>query len=250
MDFSKIKNFIFDALFPTKCLGCGKLLSGDKVLCPTCESEIEINSGFYCPRCGGRLPETKLTCHKEEKFVLAAITSYQINLVRELIHNFKYNNLKIAVETLDELIKKYIEKSFFINAAAKEQANRLNPNPPAFGNWHYILPIPLHQTRERERGFNQSLLIAEILSRRLNIPIVTHLKKVKKSLPQVEMKNYEEREKNIAGSFSLIDPNAIKSKNIIIVDDVFTSGATMREAVKTLKSAGAKKIIAFVIAKA
>jgi ComF family protein len=240
MDFLKIKKFILNAILPQRCLKCGKLLSGEEVLCLDCFGKIEINSDFYCPRCGARLPEAKLTCHKEEKFILAAVTSYKISEARELIHAFKYNKLKIAVKILEKLIEKYLDK-IVRNLSGGRRIEIRN---------FTIIPIPLHPQKERERGFNQSLLIAQILSKLLGLPVSQTLKKIKRSSPQVEMKNYKEREKNVEGSFSLADMAEIKNKNIIIVDDVFTSGATIREAIRTLKSAGAKKIIAFVIAKA
>lgn len=235
MDLGKLKAVFLDIFFPTRCVSCGKLSPQNQALCDVCFSAIEIRSGFYCPKCGNRLPEAKSICHKTEKFILAAATSYQIDAVRELIHAFKYNGLKIAARTLEELIKKYLQK-----VDLREVTNQ---------SW-LVLPVPLHPKKERERGFNQAASIAEILSREFKVPVSRALVRIKNSPPQVQMKNYEERTKNLEGSFMLAVSENVKNKNIILVDDVFTSGATMREAVRVLKNGGARKIIAFVIAKA
>ena len=105
--------------------------------------------------------------------------------------------------------------------------------------------------KERKRGFNQAKLIAEKASVFLNIPIFNNiLVKIRDTKTQTEMENYREREKNVTGCFAVSNPKLITDKKLILVDDVFTSGATTNEAVRTLRAAGAVKIIALVIAKA
>ncbi len=112
------------------------------------------------------------------------------------------------------------------------------------------LPIPLYLDRLKERGFNQSELIAEIFCRKTNVALKTdNLKRIKATKNQAELKNAEERKENIENCFELARPEEIKNKNIVLIDDVFTTGSTVGEAVKTLKKAGANKIIAFVFAK-
>ena len=113
------------------------------------------------------------------------------------------------------------------------------------------MPIPLHKNRERERGFNQSEAIAKIIASELNLQLKKDLLvRAKETKIQAELKDWNQRKNNLAGAFQIPQPEGIKGKNIILVDDVYTSGATINEAVKTLKENGAKKIIALVIAKA
>ncbi len=113
-----------------------------------------------------------------------------------------------------------------------------------------IAPIPLHPGRERKRGFNQAELLAKFIGTKLNLEFTIALKKIKNTKPQAQLKNSEERIKNMEECFRITNPELVENKNVILIDDVFTSGATMNEAVKILKNCGAKKIIAAVLAKA
>ncbi|MDP2705720.1 MAG: phosphoribosyltransferase family protein [bacterium] len=174
-----------------------------------------------------------------------AATPFSNKATRETIHLLKYGKIENAAEDLSILMDKYLEK------IQKELAEWLTEEI-------ILIPIPLHRQKEKERGFNQSWLltqaVTEILSARnpdkFFSPEQKILERTKNTSSQTQCKDYGQREKNIEGSFHIKDPEKIKNKTIIIVDDVFTSGATMREAVKTIKQAGAKKIMALVIAKA
>ena len=115
-----------------------------------------------------------------------------------------------------------------------------------------IIPIPLHHKKRRKRGFNQSDIIADILSQYLNLPVYKNvLKKIRDTKPQMTLRKSEERSENISNSFTLAEnyPKDIEGKNIIIVDDVCTSGATIKEARKVLSRLKPRKVIGFVIAK-
>lgn len=113
-----------------------------------------------------------------------------------------------------------------------------------------IIPVPLHVNRQRKRGFNQSLLLANIISKRTGLPLIEgELQKLKSTVPQAETKNRQERTHNLTHCFSVTHPELIAGKKILLVDDVCTSGATLIEAARTLKHAGAREIIGFVMAK-
>lgn len=126
--------------------------------------------------------------------------------------------------------------------------NSLNPKFSILNS--VVIPIPLHKSRERQRGFNQAKLMAEYVADYFNLPLVEDLERIKKTESQAKMKNKEERLKNISGCFKITNPNSIKEKNVVLIDDVFTTGDTINEAIKILKENGAKKIIALVAAKA
>lgn len=113
-----------------------------------------------------------------------------------------------------------------------------------------IIPIPLHSGRKRQRGFNQAELLGQFIAKDMNLEFCDTLKRIKNNKPQAKMKNHEERAKNIAGCFKIKNPEIVRGKNILLIDDVYTSGATMNEAAKILKENGARKIIAVVLAKA
>ncbi|MEK9168324.1 MAG: ComF family protein [Patescibacteria group bacterium] len=232
----KIKEIIFDILFPPICVNCQKHLDDkNRLICEKCLSLIKINNTLFCSVCRARLAENKKICHRDAPYLLAAAGNYDDPVLQNLIHYFKYKKFENLAPILGELLIEYLKLLNF------ETFKLLN---------FIIVPIPLHPSRERERGFNQAKLLAEITASHFNLLLVDELKRIKNNEPQAKMKNSEKRTKNIFGCFEIKNSNLVKGKNIILVDDVFTSGATMNEAVKILKKNGAGKIIALVLAKA
>lgn len=230
--------FFLNIIFPPRCVACQKVLppqNSNNLICENCFAGIEINNCFYCPKCGRRLYETKSPCHKEEKFILAAASYHKNQSVRALIHALKYKRLKTAAEPLALILKLYLRKI----------GNNFSLNSENFS----IIPMPLHFKKERGRGFNQAHLILQTLDNKQEIE-KNVLFKIKNTESQTRLKNREKRIENVKDSFEIRGKEKIAGKNIILFDDVFTSGATMREAARVLKEAGAKKIIGFVITKA
>ena len=233
---AKAKGITLDILFPPLCLVCQKALAvGEKetAICANCFTSIPINNTLTCPICRARLADNKKICHLNSSFRLAAASSYDNDIVKGLIWQLKYQRQTAASSPLAQILLEHLRTLDF-NLVSYE-----------------IMPVPLHQNRERKRGFNQSELIAASLSKKINLPInAGALKRVKDTPPQAETKDFEEREKNMANSFLVIKPEFIKSRKIILVDDVFTSGATLTAAVLALKAAGAGRVIGLVVAKA
>jgi ComF family protein len=113
-----------------------------------------------------------------------------------------------------------------------------------------LIPVPLHPKRLRERGFNQALLLAKELSRRTEIPCFkTILRKKKPTLPQVNLSGGE-REKGLRGVFQVIEREELLGKSVLLVDDVYTTGATVNECSKALVRGGAKKVAVLTLAHA
>jgi ComF family protein len=233
---AKIKNVILDILFPPICISCKSNLEENEKqnkVCNKCMESIIPNSSFFCPICENRLPEDKNMCHRNSKFILTAATSYQTSAAKNLIWFLKYRKWRGLVKTMEPIIHKYLDNlKYDFNEFA-------------------VMPIPLHKDRLQQRGFNQSELIAEIFCRKTNCQLITNnLLRIKPTKTQAELKNTKERSENVKGCFTVLNPEEIKNKNIVLVDDVFTTGSTISEAAETLKRAGAKKIIAFVFARA
>lgn len=232
-----IKKFVLDLIFPEFCSGCKK--EGD-ILCESCLKELRKSFIFpKCFCCGARVPagqrtpagRTCLSCRKNTNiYAFFSSFPYSNEIVKTLIHKLKYNRIhKIAIILGDEL------SEYFLKMSLKIPADSL------------IIPIPLHKNKYRKRGFNQSEVIAESLSKNLKIPILAGLKKIKLTPDQTELSGAKRR-KNVKGAFLAINWRQIKGKNIILVDDVKTTGSTLEEAAKTLKKAGAKRIWALTIA--
>ena len=162
---------------------------------------------------------------------------YKNPLIKNLIKRFKYEPLvKELAKDLASLIIAHFQL--------------LDP-PPNFGGGDYVLvPVPLEKRKLKWRGFNQSEEIGKEISKFLNIPLINDiLFKIKETLPQVELSE-KEREENIKGVFIIRNRKKISGKKILLVDDVYTTGSTMKECAQILKKAGAKEVIGIVIARA
>jgi ComF family protein len=112
-----------------------------------------------------------------------------------------------------------------------------------------VLPVPLHPKRLRWRGFNQSVLLAKEVSRVFNIPMDPFtLYRTRETAPQTQL-DEEERKKNVRGAFSLRPENPVKGKRLLLVDDVYTSGATVNECSRVLKRAEAREVFVLTLAR-
>lgn len=112
-----------------------------------------------------------------------------------------------------------------------------------------LLPVPLHHKRLREREFNQSLLLAKKIGKALKIPLIPdNLQRIRWTRPQIELKG-EERLINVKGAFALKNHKTIEGKSILLIDDVYTTGATVRECSKILKKAGVEKVYVLTLAR-
>jgi competence protein ComFC len=218
-------NFLLDMIFPPLCLNCRRYL------------EKNEKSDLLCSRCFSSIIVNRVVAEKS-RFILAAATDYQNPAVRNLIHYFKYKEFLAAKVPLAKLMLRHLEKTGLIK--------QLFPDS-------LIMPVPLHKKKLRERGFNQSEELGKELSQFLNLPMETKiLIRVRYTEPQINLKSKSDREKNVAGAFNVNPKEAVKIKNrlIILIDDVYTSGATIKESARTLRKYGVKKIIALVVAKA
>lgn len=243
-----IKNFALDTLFPIYCLSCG---APDSWICQKCLQKIEILPAQVCPYCektetpsGAVCPRCKAESIRKNKSLpldnLIVTTKYGQHNISRLVHTFKYNFVQDLGFPLANLIVKVILDSSL-------------PLPD------FIVPVPLHPRRLRWRGFNQAEILAGILAENvtpgLPIPVAGNLIIRKKfTPPQMKIKNYQARKKNMQNSFSLSEESPLKdyvlrNKKILLVDDISTTGSTILECAKILKSAGAKKVYGVVIAR-
>ncbi len=204
---------------------------------------IQIINQRYCHICKERKPIGIFRCRKcKNKTSLIHLffaTTYNENqediLIKRLIYRFKYESL---IKELSFIFSKLIIAHF--------RAIGLNKD---FFKDFLIISIPLHIKRKKWRGFNQAEEIAKYISSYLKIPIIKKvLIRIKNTKPQTETENREKRKTNIKNAFKCSNSSSIKGKNILLIDDIYTSGATMEEAAQTLKRAGAKRIWGCVVA--
>jgi len=232
---------LIDFFFPPKCLLCGESLGElpDDHPCPLCSSRIKSFSHPRCPCCGlgfGDTPGEDHLCSRclteERHFTTArAIGPYE-GLMAEAIHRFKYQGASRLAKPLGTFLAEYEDPEF------------------PFADFELILSVPLHPRRLRQRGFNQSLLLARRVSRAHSIPLdFTALRRTRHTEPQTQLSG-SERQKNIRGAFEVRRPEGIAEKHILLIDDVFTTGATVQECAKVLLKAEAKRVDVLTLARA
>jgi ComF family protein len=150
-------------------------------------------------------------------------------VLRQLIHHFKYQKQLGVLSDIDCLLEKYFSEF------GKEYSGLT------------VSPIPLHFSKMRERGFDQAFLLARQVARVLHAPLESALLKRVAVTSAQATKTKAERAQNIKGAFEVNRPDWVEGKNVLLVDDVFTTGATANEAAKILKKAGAGKVYIFTL---
>jgi len=236
MKINSIKKFIFDLFFPRFCINCGKEGS---YLCQDCFYLIEILEEQYCPFClRPKVVSDGKTCNycKSLKKLtgLFCAASYDNFIVKKMINQFKYEPyIKDAAEPLSSLIISHLTN---LNKGDNFQD-------------FILIPVPLEKRKLKKRGFNQAEEIAKELSKNFKIPVFNNtLIKTKSTPAQVELEKTK-RQENIKGVFSCQKIELIKNKKILLIDDVFTTGATLEECARILKEAGAKEVWGMVVAR-
>lgn len=230
---------LLDVLLPPICHICHSFIAnaGALHICPDCCERLPLVESPLCPICG--IPFTGAgddhrcgTClaHPPHFDTARAHFLYE-GAIRDLIHSFKYNQLT------------YLRYPLALLALRGVNALITDHDP------HLIVPVPLHRTRLRQRGFNQAVLLGKVLSRRLALPLLPDaLARTRQTEPQIEL-SAEERRLNVKGAFAVNRPVRVTGKRILLLDDVMTTGSTMDECAKELKKAGAAVVIAATIAR-
>jgi ComF family protein len=235
-------DFLGDIFFPPACAVCGDAVPRG-VVCAPCRQSITLFDSLFCGTCSARLPEQKKICHKDALYMLGAAGAYDDEALRELIHALKFRGMTAAAEPLADVLIAY--------------ATDLGLDLNGFA----VVPVPLSKKRARMRGFNQAALIARPFARAMALPVEEHLlTRIAHRKRQSDTEDIFERRENVRGVFALQASAGVGvgvgadadgyGKNVILIDDVTTSGTTFAEAAAVLKAGGAKKILALAVAKA
>ena len=242
--FQDLRKFVLDTLFPISCLSCG---TEGEFLCAACASSLNL-AEQRCIVCQKPSPSglTHAKCqspHAPEGLI--SIFDYHDERVAKAIIQGKYYFLRNVFEIFGRLIAKKLADGW--------------PEILKTGTGPVFVPVPLHWTRQRWRGFNQAEVLCQTLARELSLPSTSVspfakasadnlLVRCKPTKTQKDLKK-DQRIKNLESSFRLSAGADVHGQNLILVDDVTTTGATLLEAVKVLKRNGAARVFCLTIAK-
>ena len=224
---------LLDFIFPPYCVICKEPLNGARVVCDECFDDIIPIPIPFCNRCGTPLkPNEDITCRRcnENPLALRYIRGVGIfaEPLRTIIHLFKYDRKLSLGKRLSNLLVGVFNSSTVLQ------------------NADIITPVPLHSVRYRERGYNQSEIIARGLSDGVGIRYENLVKRIRYTRSQTLMNEQNDRIKNVEGAFKVIGD--VKGKNVLIVDDVTTTGATLNAVAKEMLEAEAQSVSAIVLA--
>ena len=241
-----IFNKLIDLIYPPRCHICQEFLWQEGVkkdqeelpFCQTCFNDFYEITSPICPICGrpfvSGIEEDHIceSCLRKWPFYNALVAPYLYDgALMAAIHQFKYAGKIYLANSLGRLL------CLFAKEWLKEMEDCL------------MLPVPLHPKRLRERGFNQSLLLARFLTDVFDTELdFLSLRRIRYTRPQTGLQR-DERRKNVRRAFELKDPHVAKGRTVILVDDVATTGNTLNECARTLKRAGAKEIFCLVLAR-
>lgn len=219
---------VLDLLFPPCCGICG---AGGGFLCADCERELRPAAPPRCSRCWALSPETLCSSCAGSAVALdgaRALYTFEGG-ARTLVHQLKYRSLHALARPMGELLADYLAQ---------------NPLPVDL-----LVPVPLHRRRRRERGFNQAELLCRAMSSRSEIEIDRRaLRRLRNTPHQTRVTDRAQRAANVRGAFSC--GGDLSGRRVLLVDDVFTSGATLRECAVSLRAAGAASVWALTFVRA
>lgn len=213
----KLWSFVLDLLFPPKC--------------PFCRAILEEHEELICARCQKELPWTQGAAGERtgEFFELCTAPLWYREQVRLSHHRYKFSGLRSYAEIYAVLM-------------AQCAADRLD------GRFDLITWTPLSRRRLRHRGYDQSRLLAEKVARRMGLQAVPLLDKVRDTPAQSGLEGSGARRANVLGAYSLHPAAEVQHRRILLIDDVMTTGATLSECARVLRTAGAEQVVCLTLA--
>jgi ComF family protein len=225
-------------LYPKLCRFCGcDLGDGGVFFCGDCIESARRLEASYCGVCSRPFPDgsggvrrCSSCASKHPPFNYARAPYIYDGVVKEAIHLYKYGGIRAVEGFLSSGFEGLLEGWF--------------------GGVNVVAAVPLHRKRLRERGFNQSLLLARSASRALGVGLsVDGLVRTRYTRPQINL-SPGEREENVRGAFAAARPGEFAGRDVLLVDDVYTTGATVRECARVLKGSGADSVYVLSVARA
>jgi competence protein ComFC len=236
---SKSLHAFLSLFYPPACVICSESIERSQYLCESCSGRAPRIVAPFCSKCSepfpGAITQT-FSCANCEHRVLhfdCAVAAYRSRgVVRHLVHRFKYSGER------------------FLRFPIAEWLVETMRDPRLEGRrFDLIVPVPLHPARERERGFNQATLLAELLARSTRLPLRPLLDRVRYTSTQTRH-DRAERMENLRDAFRLRKNRDVRDLRVLLIDDVLTTGSTLSECARVLKAAGAISVHAITAARA
>lgn len=226
---SKLKNLIIDLLFPRCCPVCGDIvLPKGGLICPGCLKKLSFVSQPACKKCGKEISSAQqeycYDCSRRKRSFDygLALLNYDDTSRRSMV-KIKYKNKREYLDFYAEAIWKRYSR----------QLMRIKPD--------VLIPVPVHPSRKRRRGFNQAEVLAELLGRKMGVPVVNDaLIRARKTAPQKQL-GPAERLKNLSEAFAP-GKNLTGVKRALLVDDIYTTGSTIEACTRILKRSGVSQV--------
>ena len=224
-----LEKFVFNAKWT--CAICGKDLFDGEYFCEDCIKELPFNDKCICNHCGRKTNLPQNYCSSCGNFYVSvdkarSIFNYE-KPISSLIKKLKYKNAKYISDIFTPFLKNLYESNNF--------------------DAEVVCYAPMSEKAKKERGYNQSELIAQGFAKEMNLPIYNGIQKIKETKRQAGLNKFE-RSINLKGAFRLKDKKEIKDKVVLLIDDVLTTGNTTEILAQYLKKAGAKKVLVMTIA--
>lgn len=227
-------------LLPRTCFSCGADMPfGVHIpLCAACEKALKFPGPLICRRCGVPLKDGGAHCYhcrgsKADQYACKVIRSAWVftPVSRGVIHAFKYSG--------------YTHVAEYLGASMLARFKQY----PELASADALVPVPLHPKKERRRGYNQSVLLARAFGRQIGLPVWENVLVRGRNTPSQTKLNRAGRLSNMDGAFVCADVSRVKGKTVLLVDDVATTGATLEGCARALRQAGAKRVMAYTLAR-
>lgn len=232
MILKRILSIITDLFFPRRCTICDKVISTDAGICERCKKKVRPLQGDTCMKCGKKLNANEVYCYdctRRNHDFERNFSVFEYPVIRESVYRFKYSGrAEYAAYYAKEEYKLHGKRIMELHADA-------------------IVPVPLHKGRLRKRGYNQAYELAKELSLLTGVPVYNGLIKRVKSTKALKTLDVRERQNNLKKAFLIIQ-NDVKLNTIIVVDDIYTTGATIDAVARACKEAGVEKVYSLTVA--
>lgn len=239
-------NGLLDLVYPPVCLVCRRWIAAGALCDMCCRSVCPILPPL-CDRCGVPVPAERMVCREceegpEPSFDWSQAMGQYTGPLRTAIHHLKYHGKTALAVPLGQMLAQSLDRS-----ATPLFAPRSDPSLPAFDA---VVPIPLHPSRLRQRGFNQAERLARVLAAERGWRLdTTGLRRVRRTEVQALLTSREERAANVRNAFVARSPTHFWNQSVLLVDDVLTTGATTNEAAHVLRNAGATRVAVLALAR-